>query len=1141
MSQKSKIVAAVLLISIVLVFLFAIIVSGKDVGKLVPAANAADIPGVLAALPPQAPGDGCSILDGTRPGYNGGPWNSEHQFPRLWRAFFSNDPKTFKPAYLDGTELFKMNVWQADAPTYYENGKMTNWVEGVSPWVYYRTLNPETKFLAYMPGGFSYYNPSVYFNCADNPIKCAIAAQTTSQDWWMQSRTVPTPVLPFFNATDALTGPPTAAEKTAWATWFGNYMTSAAVLQNSDTSGGSPADYWDGLHLDVISSVPHHLEGTTWDIDRSGTPDQGEAGRGKLWMDEQKADMTNEMLAYAVPTVEALGKVWYGNGAWEPGYNGIDTDPDSIQYLQGAFDERFPIYPWYDPVSCGIYSNTACPTIGAAGTAGNFWSFHMQQYMNWEDNARDPAFYKNIYTPLDTDGSPFNDYITSEPQSQRFILGSFLVGGNGYVAISDTSFSVPWCDECGVTGGSTAQTVAASAWLGCPYDVSHNTQDGRAMRDVVNAEGKFALQNYVWFRCFTGGCVYLNPGTTSRTVSVPAGYTKIDGLYDPVHNNGAAVGTSLTIGAMDAYMLVRTSAATPTPLPTVPVGTTATHTPTPTATGVQTSTPTPTSTSTKTPTPTRTPTRTPTVTPTPVFTNTPTSTPTATRTPTSGPTPTPTKTATATSTATSTFTATATSTPTYTATSTPTATPTYPYSGITYITTYNAAWEDCYINQLYPTLNYCGLNNVALHARTVGTPTPPPGHPTTRKSGIVSLVPDDAITDTIVHAYLYYYISASDGDDLTVNVRKVLTDVTFSLVDWVNSGANEWQEEGAYGALDVGDTASQFSISTVPVEGTSIEFTQGVSDTVRVTVPGLVLDPSAADGFAGSYVQIDVTDVISPDGSLLVKLEPYCTPNSVGYCNGNGYLTSVDNIASEFPPFMEIYTLNGTAPTATPTPVPTNTPPNTATPTPTATNTPTRTPTSTATRTATPTRTPTPTWTPGGSTPTFTPTPTRTPTRTATPTVTNTVAPTNTPTPTSTPDWNAGSLATVIIDEVCPNPVTWDLWPDGTINQYDRVIALRNTQDASEPLTGIVLETLGTKIFTTGTLPANGTTRLYNLIDSGVVLDNTPTTIKVWSKGTTPWTLLDEFYMAAAAPNSCWQRQPNGSWAQKAGPRSAGF
>ena len=536
--------------------------------------------------------------------------------------------------------------------------------------------------------------------------------------------------------------------------------------------------------------------------------------------------------------------------------------------------------------------------------------------------------------------------------------------------------------------------------------------------------------------------------------------------------------------------------------------TTATNTPTPTRTATPTRTPT----ATPTATPTRTPTRTATVTPTPIYTATPTPTLTSTPTPTSGPTPTPTSTATNTPTATNTFTATPTSTNTPTATHTPTATPTYPYSGEVTFNALNSTIRDCYINQLYPEYNYCSAQNVALHARTVGVPTPPADHPTTRKSGVISIEPDTPITNTIWSATLYYFLSAADGNSLYVNAREVVTGTSFSLMNWVYHNEEPWEEEGAYGTNDVGPVGEEFVL------------------------------PNDTEYSIGQYVAIDVTDVISPDGSLLVKLEPRCEPNASGYCNGNVYLSSIDNISDAEAPYLVIRTLNTVPPTATPTPTRTPTPPNTATPTPTATNTPTRTPTATNTPTRTPTFTPTPTWTPGAyNTPTPTPTATKTPTPSPTYTATATVAPTNTPTPTSTPDWNVGSLPNIIIDEVCPNPVSWDLWPDGTINQYDRIIALRNTQDVSEPMTGIVLETYSNKIFYTGALLANATTRLYNQVDTGVNIDNSPMTIRVWSKAETPWILLDEFNMAAAAPNSCWQRQVDGSWVQKAGPRSAGY
>ena len=129
----------------------------------------------------------------------------------------------------------------------------------------------------------------------------------------------------------------------------------------------------------------------------------------------------------------------------------------------------------------------------------------------------------------------------------------------------------------------------------------------------------------------------------------------------------------------------------------------------------------------------------------------------------------------------------------------------------------------------------------------------------------------------------------------------------------------------------------------------------------------------------------------------------------------------------------------------------------------------------------------------------------------------------------------------LIIDEVCVNPATWDLWPDGQITVEDRVVAIRNTQDSENSLDGIVLDTGSQRVFYGGSLAANAAARFYNRIDYGVVLDSLPLTIRLTDKSTTPWTVLDEFHYSASAPDACWQRQEDGSWVQKAGPRSAGY
>lgn len=103
------------------------------------------------------------------------------------------------------------------------------------------------------------------------------------------------------------------------------------------------------------------------------------------------------------------------------------------------------------------------------------------------------------------------------------------------------------------------------------------------------------------------------------------------------------------------------------------------------------------------------------------------------------------------------------------------------------------------------------------------------------------------------------------------------------------------------------------------------------------------------------------------------------------------------------------------------------------------------------------------------------------------------------------------------------------------------MIALRNTTDSSQSLVGIVLQTGDTKVFYSGTLPANGTARFYNNIDSGIDLETYPLHIELWDKSTTPWVMLDEFVTTGNAPNACWQRKVDGSWVEKAGPRSAGY
>ena len=63
-----------------------------------------------------------------------------------------------------------------------------------------------------------------------------------------------------------------------------------------------------------------------------------------------------------------------------------------------------------------------------------------------------------------------------------------------------------------------------------------------------------------WSREFGGGIVLLNMSNVPWNVALSGSFKRIQGMVDPVVNNGSAVGSSVTIPARDALFLVRTAA-----------------------------------------------------------------------------------------------------------------------------------------------------------------------------------------------------------------------------------------------------------------------------------------------------------------------------------------------------------------------------------------------------------------------------------------------------------------------------------------------------------------------------------------------------------------------------------------------------
>jgi hypothetical protein len=525
----------------------------------------------------------------------------EHQFPRLWANYANNLPLNFTTVTADALRYYNIQMWMMDAPYWYEQNRMTNWTNVDHPWDYVRNSPVTPRIYAYVPGYYFWTDVWPAWHVNKNDVRATIDQGSNGVDWWMRQ--------PGTSGDNRVYNfPPNGAIVnmsllTGYGDWYGNYLASDAMWLKRDTNSNY---YWDAIHLDVANSVPHALNGHLWDIRREGQ--YSTSTIGKPTMNDMMVEGMREMLATLQPAVETRGGIIEGNAAWEPG-NTINTLPPLA--IEGAASERFPTYPWYDPYGCnGPFSSGACPSFGpgAGFSATTRWARHMQWYTEWL-NRNPEGTYNLWYTELHQH-STFSPTITSSAQSKRFIAGSALMN-NGYFSAwttSPVSSINDWFDEGAVnSSGAAVKALANRNYLGCPTGPARNTTNGKTLLQVINDEGWQSLASYVWKREYDGGVVYINPTTSSKTVSGVYGLKKILGSTlswgDRTHNNGQVVNGNLVIPAMDAYVLVRNTAATATPTPTLTPTGAATATPTPTVTSTPTRTPTPTPTATATATP----------------------------------------------------------------------------------------------------------------------------------------------------------------------------------------------------------------------------------------------------------------------------------------------------------------------------------------------------------------------------------------------------------------------------------------------------------------------------------------------------------------------------------------------------------
>ena len=837
-------------------------------------------------------GLGCSL------GGIGGPWDADHQFPRIIATDGDYNVADSNATNLDAIARYDGVLWTLDWPTY-QNYSPTP--EVTTPFAYVRALNAGTKFIG-VQHSFQTAGQDMCHIPATYPHRCDImTAQTTADGHTVAG--LPTPPGDGWYAKDdeatvlsSGINPPEYyinwsdldpdAPDTSWAEWFGNYIVNDVW---DDQCSGSRC--WDGFYIESIG-IPHgRTNFAKIDANENGIVDLSEGTWDKCTVDAHQMDAYNIFFNTLMDGgIDVAG----GEGVMDAGLSGPDSGSYLLGYATAGFNGDFPRESWPD-CSNGPHSFNGGWTV----PDGSKWHYNMRQAIRTEDAGALVVLMEgeNLFDdgdPNTLDDTYFRNYVVDELQQKRLVVGSAMLINAYSVPHRNQAPPIYPCDECLVdtsTGNSTT-AIADGGWLGCPLSDAFNMTDGQTLREVLTTGG--LLSGKVWRRQYTGGIVYVNASEETQEVVLGPGYSYINGSAenggDHVHNPGGPAPETISIHAYDAYVLIRDEVVPPTETPT--------PTPTPAATSL------------------------------PALVLDPS----------------------------------------------------------------NNVWKDAHLLSQLPTQNTGNWNTIGIRAGTSVQVPLPTEHPSTVKSGIVEVPFVPATTPTKV--FLRYFVQSAGSGSGTTYVRpcQVVREWVETETTWNRaSTAAAWATPGAYGTADIGTCGTPVPIATTDV---------------------------------GSYVSFDVKNLIDAQG-LSVKLEPWCTPNPLGYCNAD-YALTAGQIGAANPPRLDVW-INLADATSTPTPTPTPTIFLTSTPTPTPTSTPTRTPTPTPTSTASATPTST-----ASRTPTSTASATATPTRT--PTAANLPTPTQTPTPFG-PD--------IKINEVCPRMTNVDLFPDGILGN-DNAVELFN-------------------------------------------------------------------------------------------------
>ncbi len=390
--------------------------------------------------------------------------------------------------------------------------------------------------------GFSVFGPS----CTD------LGTNDFNNSWLFHDTSgSPLKLYPFNSATyySHIVDPANAGWQSRWMTTVQNM-----IIANQNT---------DGIYHDWggFTTIPTQGYFTTVSLLNNGADDLG--GVGNL------TNMTNPVNVRwqnGLTSLYAQERSTYPSGfilAGNSGWGASQIIPSYTNALQGTMVEDF--------------LNSVA--------SGPGWQGAMYSYATWIMNGQTPNFafiQANInfggasqdanHMLYDLMVSTGNNWLTTAQLAQlRFGLASALMF-NGYFATSNTNatgggYSAAfWLDEyavnasgCAVvpTDATATAARAAKGWLGNPTGNAFNVvTPTQTLWSVLSTGVSNSSNNLVWRRNFTNGIVLVNPTNAAvNNIALGGTYKKINGVVDPVFNNGATGLTLISLPVQSGVVL----------------------------------------------------------------------------------------------------------------------------------------------------------------------------------------------------------------------------------------------------------------------------------------------------------------------------------------------------------------------------------------------------------------------------------------------------------------------------------------------------------------------------------------------------------------------------------------------------------